>query len=77
MSTPGLSAVASWVARSLHEHPELRLPEAIAIGPESDGSDVPAVREALAELQHRGLAKQDDDGGWQLTERGRQSAAYT
>jgi hypothetical protein len=69
MSTPGLSAIAAWVFRSLRDHPDLRLPEAIAAGPASDGaSDAQAVSDALAELEERGLAQQDADGGWRLTD---------
>jgi hypothetical protein len=69
MSTPGLSAVASFVFRSLHDHPDLRLPEAIAAGPEADGSyDAAAVENGLAELKERGLAEQDSDGRWRLSD---------
>jgi hypothetical protein len=68
MSTRGLSAVAAWVLRSLRDYPDLRVPEAIAAGPASDGSsDEQAVRVALAELQTRELAEQEPDGGWRLT----------
>jgi hypothetical protein len=69
MSTPGLSAVASFVFRSLHDHPDLRLPDAIAAGPESDGTyDVTAIRQGLDELDERGLAERDSDGRWRLTD---------
>lgn len=67
MSTPGLSAIAAWVFRSLRDHPDLRLPGAIAAGPASDGSDVEAVRDARADLEERGLVEQDGAGGWRLT----------
>jgi hypothetical protein len=71
MSTPGLSAVAAFVFRSLRDHPELRMPEAIAAGPESDGTiDVQAVKEALAELEARGLVEEEPGRGWRLTEAG-------
>jgi hypothetical protein len=71
VSTPGLSSVAAYVLRSLHDHPELRLPEAIAAGPDSDGAfDAEQAREALAELKDRGLAEEEADGGWRLTPAG-------
>jgi hypothetical protein len=69
MSTPGLSAVAAFVFRSLQDHPELGLPDAIAAGPASDGTyDVASVQNALAELEERGLAEQDSGGRWRLTD---------
>jgi hypothetical protein len=69
MSTPGLSAVAAFVFRSLRDHPHLRLPEAIAAGPASDGTyDVPSIRSALAELKERGLAEEHSGGRWRLTD---------
>jgi hypothetical protein len=75
MSTPGLSAVAAWVFRSLRDHPELSLPDAIAAGPASDGvADEQAVRAALAELEDRGLAEQGPDGHWRLGPRRRPPA---
>jgi hypothetical protein len=78
MSTPGLSAVAAWVFRSLRDHPDLSLPDAIAAGPASDGaSDAGAVRVALAELQTRGLAEQGPDGGWRLTPEGAAAGSAT
>jgi hypothetical protein len=36
LSTPGLSAPATFVLRSLRDHPDLRLPEAIAAEAEMD-----------------------------------------
>jgi hypothetical protein len=69
MSTPGLSAVASWVLRSLHDHPHLRLPDAIAAGPASDGTyDAAAVQDGLDELKSRGLAEEEPGRGWKLTD---------
>jgi hypothetical protein len=69
MSTPGLSAVASYVFRSLRDHPELRLPEAIAAGPAVDGAiSVDQVREGLRELESQGLAREEPRQGWQLTD---------
>jgi hypothetical protein len=71
VSTLGLNPVAGWVLRSLRDHPELRLPEAIAAGPASDGrSDARAVDHALAELKARGLAEDEPGRGWRLTEAG-------
>jgi hypothetical protein len=63
--------VAGWVLRSLQDHPELRLPEAIAAGPASDGrSDAAAVERGLAELKARGLAEEEPGRGWRLTAAG-------
>jgi hypothetical protein len=74
MSTVGLTPVAAFVLRSLRDHPDLRLPEAIvaeaeASGVDSKGSlDVQAVRDGLAELASRGLAEEGPGGGWRLAE---------
>ncbi|MEA2330251.1 MAG: hypothetical protein QOH58_389 [Thermoleophilaceae bacterium] len=69
MSTPGLSAVAGYVFRSLRDHPDLSLPEAIATGPAVDGrADVASVEQALTELEGKGLAERGPDRGWRLTE---------
>jgi hypothetical protein len=69
MSTPGLSSVAAYVYRSLRDHPDLRLPEAIAAGPAVDGAlDAEAVREGLDDLRSRGLAEEDPVRGWRLTD---------
>lgn len=68
MSTPGLSAPAAFVLRSLRDHPDLRLPEAIAAEAEMD---VEAVNNGLAELRERGLAEEDGSLGWRLTESAR------
>jgi predicted transcriptional regulator len=65
MSTPGLSAPAAFVLRSLRDHPDLRLPEAIAAEAEVD---VEAVKEGLAELRAMGLAEEEGSLGWRLTE---------
>jgi hypothetical protein len=57
------------VFRSLRDHPDLRFPDAIAAGPASEGTaDVSAVREALGELQARGLVEEEPGRGWRLTE---------
>jgi DNA-binding IclR family transcriptional regulator len=66
MSTPGLTAVAAAVLRSLVEHPELRMPDAIA---EELEEDTDTVGDALIELEDHGLAQRDDDdGGWRATD---------
>ena len=60
--------MAAFVLRSLRDHPDLRLPEAIAAEAASEpGIDVEAVRDALAELEARGLAEEEPGRGWKLT----------
>jgi hypothetical protein len=77
MSTVGLSPVAAFVLRSLHDHPDLRLPEAIVAEAEARGMDsersldVQAVRDGLAELESRGLAEEEPGRGWRLTDAAR------
>jgi hypothetical protein len=77
MSTVGLSPVAAFVLRSLHDHPDLRLPEAIVAEAEASrvdserSLDVQAVRDGLAELESRGLAEEEPGRGWRLTEAAR------
>jgi hypothetical protein len=69
VSTVGLSPVAGYVFRSLHDHPDLRLPDAIAAGPVVDGAiDAEAVRDGLGELKSRGLAEEEAGTGWRLTD---------
>jgi hypothetical protein len=69
VSTLGLSPVAGYVYRSLHDHPDLRLPDAIAAGPAVDGAiDSDAVRDGLGELRSRGLAEEEGGAGWRLTD---------
>jgi hypothetical protein len=69
MSTLGLSPPAAYVLRSLRDHPDLRLPEAIAAGPASDAAiDLQAVKDGLAELKAKGLAEYEPDHGWRLTD---------
>jgi hypothetical protein len=69
MSTPGLTAVASFVLRSLRDHPERSLPDAIAAeaAPE-DRYDEESIHGALRELQQRGLAEEVPGSGWRLTD---------
>jgi len=72
MSIMGLTPVASFVLRSLRDHPELSLPEAIAQGPEADETiDAASVDDGLAELRTHGLAEEQPGGGWRLTDAGR------
>jgi hypothetical protein len=40
MSTPGLCAPAAFILRGLRDHPDLRLPEAIAAEAEMDVQDI-------------------------------------
>jgi predicted transcriptional regulator len=49
----------------MRDHPDLRLPEAIAAEAEVD---VEAVKEGLAELRAMGLAEEEGSLGWRLTE---------
>lgn len=72
MATLGLTPPAAYVLRSLHDHPDLRLPAAIAAGPAVDGRlDAEAVGQGLAELQARGLVEHEPGRGWRLTDAGR------
>ena len=69
MSTPGLSAIAAYVFRSLRDHPGLRFADAIAAGPAVGGAyDAQAVSAGLEELRSRGLAEEEPGRGWRLTE---------
>jgi hypothetical protein len=68
MSTPGLSAVAAYVFRSLRDHPDLRFADAIAAGPAVGNYDAQAVGDALEELRGRGLAEEEPGRGWRLRE---------
>jgi hypothetical protein len=72
MSTPGLSAVAAYVFRSLRDNPDLRFADAIAAGPAPGGEeyDAEAVDQGLAELRGRGLAEEQEGRGWRLTDLG-------
>jgi predicted ABC-type transport system involved in lysophospholipase L1 biosynthesis ATPase subunit len=70
--TYSLSAAAAFVMRSLMEHPQLRTAEAIATAPHTQGEiDADGARAALQELQQHGLADEDADHRWHLTEAGR------
>ena len=69
MSTVELSPIAAYVFRSLRDHPELRVADAIAAGPAGDAAiDVQSVTDGLAELEARGLAEHEPGRGWRLTE---------
>jgi hypothetical protein len=74
MSTTGLSPVAAFVLRSLRDHPERRLPEAIAAeataaaGDWKEPPDAQAIEDGLAELESRGLAEKDPENAWRLTD---------
>jgi DNA-binding IclR family transcriptional regulator len=71
VSTVGLTPVAAYVMRSLRDHPGLSTPEAIAAGPEAPAGLSPSdVREALADLQRRGLVG-EGPGGWRLADAAR------
>lgn len=68
--TDTLSAAAAFVIRSLLEHPNRQTPEEIA-APHAGEIDAEGAGGGLAELEARGLAAQDPDGRWQLTDAGR------
>jgi hypothetical protein len=65
MSTIGLSPPAAYVLRMLMEQPHRDTAEAIA------DVDAAAARDGFGELASRGLAAEDADGRWALTDRGR------
>jgi hypothetical protein len=70
--TYSLSAAAAFVMRSLMEHPQLQTAEEIAGAPHAQGEiDADGARAALHELQQRGLAAENADHRWHLTESGR------
>jgi hypothetical protein len=72
--TYALSAAAAFVIRSLTDHPELQTAGEIAGAPHADGQiDAGGARDGLRELGDRGLASEDADGRWTLTESGRQA----
>jgi hypothetical protein len=72
MSTIGLSPPAAYVLRMLMEQPHRDTAEAIADGAEAGaGIDAAAARDGFGELASRGLAAEDADGRWALTDRGR------
>jgi hypothetical protein len=72
VSTIGLSPVAAYVLRSLRDHPDLRFPDAIASGPVPDQPlDVQEVKEALKELEARGLVEEEPGRGWRLVDAAR------
>jgi hypothetical protein len=70
--TYSLSAAAAFVMRSLMEHPQAQTAEAIAAAPHAQGEiDADGARAALQELRQRGLASEDANRRWHLTESGR------
>jgi hypothetical protein len=72
MSTFELTPIAAFVLRSLHDHPDLSLPDAIAAGPDVDARlDQETVSQGLGELERRGLAERDAGGRWRVTDAGR------
>jgi hypothetical protein len=72
--THSLSAAAAYVLRSLMERPDLRTPQTIADAPlEGEEIDAGTARDGLGELAEHGLAAEDSDGRWQLTDAGRQA----
>jgi hypothetical protein len=67
-----LSAAAAFVIRSLMERPELQTADEIAGAPQAQGeTDGDGVRAGLHELQRRGLAAEDAEHRWHLTDSGR------
>jgi hypothetical protein len=69
--TYSLSAAAAFVMRSLMEHPQAQTVEEIAAAPHTQREiDADGARAALQELQQRGLAAEDADHRWHLTEIG-------
>jgi hypothetical protein len=70
--TYSLSAAAAYVMRSLMEHPGLQTAEEIAGAPHTgDEIDAEAARGGLGELGTHGLAAEDSEGRWGLTDAGR------
>ena len=69
--THSLSAAAAYVLRSLMEHPERGTPEEIAL----ESIDAGAARDGLRELSGHGLAEQNVDGRWRVTDSGRAASS--
>jgi hypothetical protein len=73
--TYALSAAAAFVLRSLTEHPDLQTADEIADAPHAQGEiDAGAARDGLRELGDHGLAAENSDGRWGVTESGRQAS---
>jgi hypothetical protein len=76
--TYSLGAGAAFVIRSLMEHPELQTAEEIADAPHArDEIDAEGARAGLGELGSHGLAAEDADGRWHLTDSGREAQQRT
>jgi hypothetical protein len=74
--TYALSAAAAFTIRSLLERPDLQTADEIASGRDAHGEiDAAHARDGLQELARHGLAEQDADGRWSLTDAGREAAA--
>jgi DNA-binding IclR family transcriptional regulator len=72
--TYALSAAAAFIIRSLQERPELQTADEIAGAQHARGDiDASDARDGLDELGRRGLAEQDADGRWSLTDAGRKA----
>jgi hypothetical protein len=72
--TYSLGGAAAYVLRSLMDHPDRQTAEEIA-GAASAGDEIDAgaARGGLGELGARGLAAEDSDGRWHLTDAGREA----
>jgi hypothetical protein len=70
--TYALGAAAAFVIRSLYERPDRQTAQEIAAA--DDDVEAADAEAGLSELEQRGLASQDADGRWSLTERGRQAS---
>ena len=73
--TYALSAAAAFIIRSLLERPDLQKAEEIAGERYPHGEiDASDARDGLQELGRHGLAEQDAEGRWSLTDSGRETA---
>jgi hypothetical protein len=76
--TASLSAAAAYVIRCLMERPQRQTAEQIAAAPHAQGEiDADGARAALHELRQCGLAAEDADHRWHLTESGRAARQTT
>jgi hypothetical protein len=70
--TYSLSAAAALVMRRLMEQPDRQTAQEIADAPgATEQIDADAARGGLGELGEHGLAAEDSDGRWHLTDTGR------